>query len=641
MIELKQLLFDNFGFESFRPGQEDVIRILLEGHSAAAIFPTGSGKSLCYQLPALCLDGLTLVVSPLIALMKDQIDSLKARNIAAARLDSSLEPEQRRQVLGELRAGRLKLLYIAPERLGNERFLAQISGLKIALLAVDEAHCISSWGHNFRPDYLKIALAVKHLGIGRILALTATATPAVIVDIAREFKINNDHIVNTGFYRSNLELRVTACQDTERDATLLQRLNERDQGPIIVYVTLQKTAERVAALLQAQGLPARHYHAGMQAAQRSLVQDNFMASEDGIVVATIAFGMGVDKSNIRAVYHYNMAKGFESYMQEIGRAGRDGKKSICELFACASDRTVLENFTYGDTPDPQAVGDLIDQLLDGGKELDLSHYELASRYDIRKLVVSTLLTRLELKGVIRAVGSYYGQIRFKQLRPTQQIVAGLNEQRSKYLQALLDCASKAKIWYSLDTGHAINKLGVNREKIIATLEWCDQQGHLELRLQGFRHLYRQEQANIDRDLLKSSINTLFVEHEQQEIDRLALMFNYAGNDSCLSQNLLAYFGEQIDPCGHCGPCLGEPPAIIQPGRQQSCSTDTLQALQTLIAQYPDALGTPRQAARFLCGLSSPASSAARLRGNPLFESCVQIPFGAVMEQIAAANSCAS
>jgi ATP-dependent DNA helicase RecQ len=640
MHDPQQLLKQTFGFDSFRDGQQEVIQSLLKGHSAAAIFPTGSGKSLCYQLPALCFDGLTLVVSPLIALMKDQIDALRARGISASRLDSSLEEDERRQVLDDIRAGRLKLLYIAPERLGNERFLAQIRGVEIDLLAVDEAHCISSWGHNFRPDYLKIAMAAKELGIHRVLALTATATPPVIDDMAREFDISAEHIVNTGFYRSNLELRVTGCNHQQRDSVLLQRLNQRERGPSIVYVTLQKTAERVASFLQQNGFPARHYHAGMKSEDRSAVQDQFMASDDGIVVATIAFGMGVDKSNIRSVYHYNMAKGFESYMQEIGRAGRDGEKSICELLICAADRTILENFTYGDTPDPQAVGKLIDELLDSranGAKLDLSLYDLAKRYDMRNLVIGTLLTRLELEGVLRSVGSYYGQIRFKPLRSAQEILNGLNKRRKSFLSTLFSCADKAKIWFSLDTGRAMQKLGVDRDKIIATMEWCDLQGHLELQLQGFRHLYRINAQNIDREQLKASIIERFLQHEKQEIERVAMMLGYATSDTCLTQKVLAHFGEEIESCGHCGICLGDPVATIQPVSQESCPPETLSSIEQLRQQHPAALGTPRQASRFLCGISSPATSAARLRGNPLFESCVHIPFGTVMQQIAEAN----
>ena len=329
------MLQSHFGFDTFREGQLETIEILLAGRSAAAIFPTGSGKSLCYQLTALLLPGLTLVVSPLLALMKDQIDSLQAKNISAERLDSSLTEEKYREVSSAIRKGELKMLFVSPERLTNERFLNLIRGQQISLLAVDEAHCISAWGHNFRPDYLKLAKAVESLNVERVLALTATATPTVSDDMAAAFKIQPADVINTGFYRPNLEFRITGCQGHERDQLLLHRLNERPPGATIVYVHLQKDAEHVAKFLRDNGFNAAPYHAGLKSDIRVATQEKFMASQIPIICATIAFGMGVDKANIRYVYHYHLAKGFESYLQETGRAGRDGAPALCELFACA------------------------------------------------------------------------------------------------------------------------------------------------------------------------------------------------------------------------------------------------------------------------------------------------------------------
>src|SRR5690349_2069536 len=279
------VLRDTFGLERFLPGQEAVIGHLLSGQSAAAVFPTGGGKSLCYQLPALLLPGVTLVVSPLIALMKEQIDRLKARGVPAERLDSTLGLDDVRRVMNDLRGGRLRLLYVAPERFNNERLREALLRARVSLFAVDEAHCISEWGHNFRPDYLKLAHFARLCKAERTLALTATATPQVLADICTGFDIAPECAVRTTFHRPNLSLHVTPVAADERDALLERRLRERPRGPTIVYVTLQRTAEEVAGRLFRAGVPAKFYHAGMEDDDRAAVQDWFAASDDAVVVA--------------------------------------------------------------------------------------------------------------------------------------------------------------------------------------------------------------------------------------------------------------------------------------------------------------------------------------------------------------------
>jgi ATP-dependent DNA helicase RecQ len=280
----RELLERHFGFPDFRTGQLEVIEALERSGRALAVFPTGGGKSICYQLPALTLDGVTLVVSPLIALMKDQIDFLKRRGIAAARLDSTVAPEEARAVAAAMNRGALKLLYVAPERFNNERFLETLGRTKIALFAIDEAHCISEWGHNFRPDYLKLAQTARDLGAARVLALTATATPAVVRDICEAFAIPPSSAIVTGFYRSNLRIRIQPVTSAERDDALLAHIAADVPGPTIVYVTLQKTAEQIAAKLERAGHPAEAYHAGMESEARDAVQDRWMKSDRGIVV---------------------------------------------------------------------------------------------------------------------------------------------------------------------------------------------------------------------------------------------------------------------------------------------------------------------------------------------------------------------
>ena len=620
-----------FGFGEFREGQAAVVDRLLEGKSVLAIFPTGGGKSLCYQLPALLLDGLTLVISPLIALMKDQIDFLVAHGVAAARLDSSLDLNQTRQIFNDLNAGRIKLLYISPERLGNERFLQSLRRWHLSLLAIDEVHCISQWGHNFRPDYMKIPALARQLKVGRVLGLTATATPAVARDIAVAFDIGQEDVVQTGFYRPNLNLIVTPSPGNARKALLLKRLRQRPLASTIVYVTLQQTAEDVAEFLAHHGLDARPYHAGMKSEGRNAIQDAFMGSDKMIVVATIAFGMGVDKSDIRAVYHYNLPKGMESYAQEIGRAGRDGKSSVCELLASAEDAVILENFTYGDTPTAEAVVSFLDGILGLGPVFDVSHYELSNTYDIRPLVVRTLLAYLELDGVIQSTGPFYTEFQFQPLKPSAEILVRFDPNRTEFLRGIFRHAKLGRTWYSLDMERASRTMGQPRERIVAALNYLEQQGDLLLKTAGLRQGFRLlDGPPADRKTLAEGLFARFQKREEQDIARVQTVLGFAAQEGCLTQSLLAYFGEQREKCGHCAPCRGGQVRKLPAAHYPSLGKKETETVEQLRSEGHAALETPRQLARFLCGLSSPAVTRARLRKHAQFGIWTTIPFRQVL-----------
>ena len=307
-----------FGYPQFRPGQEVAISAVLAGRSAAAIFPTGSGKSLCYQLPALLLPHLTLVVSPLLALMQDQLAFLQRHGIASASIDSAQSRDEASDAMARARSGELKILMISVERLKNERFRNFLQQVQISLLVVDEAHCISEWGHNFRPDYLKLPDYQHQFNIPQVLLLTATATPKVIADMQAKFAIAAEDVVTTGFYRPNLNLLVEPVRGADKRGRLVQWLGERAGQPSIVYVTLQKTAEQIAEHLNQHGIGAEAYHAGLPHEQREAIQRRFMGGESNCIVATIAFGMGIDKSDIRNVVHFDLPKSIENYSQEIG-----------------------------------------------------------------------------------------------------------------------------------------------------------------------------------------------------------------------------------------------------------------------------------------------------------------------------------
>ena len=329
-IELRQALLEHFGYDAFRPGQEAVVRSVLSGRPTIAILPTGGGKSLCYQLPALLLEGTTVVVSPLVALMKDQVDALRARGIAATFVNSSLGESERQERQAAIRRGELRLVYVAPERFKSPSFLSAMSGLEVPLLAVDEAHCISAWGHDFRPEYQRIAQAREGLRAKRILALTATATPEVRRDIAEALELRDPKIFVAGFDRPNLFIEVLRVSgDKDKLGRLLPLA--REGGPGIVYAGTRRNVEKVVSALREGGVAAAGYHAGMSDAERTSVQDRFLRGASPVIVATNAFGMGVDKPDIRFVAHFDTPKSLEAYYQEIGRAGRDGAKSFALL----------------------------------------------------------------------------------------------------------------------------------------------------------------------------------------------------------------------------------------------------------------------------------------------------------------------
>jgi ATP-dependent DNA helicase RecQ len=634
---VQDVLAGRFGLEGFRPGQEQVIDALLAGRSALAVFPTGGGKSLCYQLPALLLDGVTVVVSPLIALMKDQIDYLTSRGIEAARLDSSLDAAQTRDVSERLRSGSLKLLYVAPERFNNERFLSQLESTPISLFAVDEAHCISEWGHNFRPDYLKLAARATELGAERVLALTATATPAVVADICAGFGIDEADAVVTGFYRPNLTLLTTPMRAAERDQLLIDRLRERPPGSTIVYVTLQRTALRVASLLAAAGLPARAYHAGMNAEDRVAVQEWWTSSNDNVVVATIAFGMGIDKAAVRYVYHYNLPKGLESYSQEIGRAGRDGVASTCELFACADDVPTLENFAFGDTPTRDALAALTAEVFDRdtGAQFDVAEYDLSTRHDVRPLVLKTILTYLELEGFLRQGTPFYAGYGIRPAGDStfDDAFARFDDDRAGFLRRLIASGRTARVWTTIDPEAAATELGEERGRIVAALDYLEQQGLVEVKPTEARQRYTLLRHPDAMDALVDELAARFQRREQAETERIGRVVELVTHDGCQVAELVGYFGESRDePCGHCSFCLEGRAQSLADAPPPPAPGDLVdaRALSALAALHPDALGSARQRARFLCGIASPATTRAKLTRDELFGAAARCRFAAVL-----------
>src|SRR3954449_8190828 len=327
MIDVQAALREVFGFPGFRPGQEPAVRAALEGRDALVVMPTGAGKSLCYQLPALVRDDLTLVVSPLVSLMTDQVDALERLAPGrAALVNAQRDAEANRQAVERAVAGEVRLLYVAPERFSARGFFERLSGARVGLFVVDEAHCVSQWGHDFRPDYFRLADAARALGTRAIMASTATATPQVAADIARRLGLRDPVKVTTGFDRPNLTFAVAPCRSTgDKHARIAAALAEPEARPAIVYAGTRARTEALAgALGGALGIEVRPYHAGLERAVRAETQRRFMEGEIDVVVATNAFGMGVDKADVRTVCHESVPGSLEAYYQEAGRAGRDG-----------------------------------------------------------------------------------------------------------------------------------------------------------------------------------------------------------------------------------------------------------------------------------------------------------------------------
>ncbi len=335
------ILQTTFGYREFLPLQKEVIEYILSGKDALVILPTGGGKSLCFQIPALCLEGLTVVISPLIALMEDQVAALREQGVVAACMHSGVSQEEKRDTVRQMEAGALKLLYMAPESFFQERFFSFVSNIKISLFAIDEAHCISVWGNDFRPEYTKLSILKREFSHAPIIALTATADKATQQDIVNQLGMD-DRLFLGSFERPNLTIKASPGQD--RFGQILRFLFPYKNASGIIYCLSRKGVEGMAAKLNAAGYNAAYYHAGMDALSRNRVQTRFQNDEIRIVCATIAFGMGIDKSNVRFVIHFNMPKNIEGYYQEIGRAGRDGLDAECLLFYSWADKVRLQSF---------------------------------------------------------------------------------------------------------------------------------------------------------------------------------------------------------------------------------------------------------------------------------------------------------
>ena len=399
-----------FGLEEFRPGQEDVIQSVVSARDTIAIMPTGAGKSLCYQVPAMHLPGTTIVVSPLISLMKDQCDKLNELGLRARQINSAVPQAEVSAALEEISAGGIEFIFATPERFEDPAFVEVVRGVDVDLFVVDEAHCVSEWGHDFRPAFLSLGAAIKAVGSPPVLALTATATTRALDDMKRLLGMRDPAVINLGLFRENLHYRVLhTASDTAKQRQLIETLRATD-GTGIVYVATLKHCESVKQLLETEGLDVPMYHGRLGAKTRHEVQDRFMAGDLKAIVATNAFGMGIDKANIRFIVHYDMPGSLEAYYQESGRAGRDGETAECTLLYKVEDRRTHQFFMGGKYPGAEAIIGVRDALQAlGAAEAPVTLADVQERASsVARTKVRSVLTMMKTLGQVREMrGSRY------------------------------------------------------------------------------------------------------------------------------------------------------------------------------------------------------------------------------------------
>ncbi|KAF2754477.1 ATP-dependent DNA helicase [Pseudovirgaria hyperparasitica] len=639
----RDVLRQRFGMEAFRLQQERAITRLLEGDSCVIIFPTGGGKSLCYQIPALCFkildtkkgerqgpaeQGITLVVSPLIALMKDQVDALRRRGISAAVLDSTKSREEYLATVDSMRNGTLDILYCAPERLNNEGFVASMANVRggVRLLAVDEAHCISEWGHSFRPDYLKIARFYREIHAERVVCLTATATPAVADDVRRAFDIPEAGLFRTSTYRSNLHLYAQSYMTKKESYPQLRAFLKAHPGSTIIYVTLQKQAEELADQLRSHKFKTRHFHAGLRPDEKTTCQEAFMASKDMVVVATIAFGMGIDKADIRNVIHYAAPSSLESYSQEIGRAGRDGKVSHCLLFLCADDLHLRESFARGDLPSKSSVARLLREVLSlkpsapPENHIEANLYQQGREFDIKANALGNIYAQLELRfDLLRATTPKYTKYSYKQLKNTDW-------DKSPAATALRKITKKAISNHNVDMESAYPKTGMPRAELISKLNAWNDENFIQLTAGGVVNVFRVSQpsewppnTNASQEIIDALYKDMEM-REVQELKRMDQVVRLISDKACFSRKLAEHFGDSLpgnaQECGHCTWC--ETHKAVEQFTPPGASWDGPAFLKVLEA-CPER-DDPRYLARVAFGIGSPRVTMAKLSKSSVFGS---------------------
>jgi ATP-dependent DNA helicase RecQ len=569
---LKATLQKYFGFDAFRQGQEEIIKAIINNKNVLAIMPTGAGKSLLYQLPSILSESYSIIISPLISLMQDQVDSINQKTLSAAFINSSLDSREVEKVLSGLNSGEIKMLFVAPEKLSNPYFIERIKQTQPSYLFVDEAHCISEWGHNFRPSYRNIKQFSEEIGVEKISAFTATATPEVQKDIIQQLGFNNPEIFSFGFERNNLHLNVVTTKNKKEKT--LQLLTETN-GTSIVYTATRKNAEELTEYLKLKGINAEYYHAGLTTELRKIIQNDFIKDNLKVIVATNAFGMGIDKDDVRLVIHYNIPGSIENLYQEFGRAGRDGKKSKVYLFYSTKDKYLQEFLLKTNYPTYDQIRLCYQTICDYHKIavntkpdeqllIDDKLQKMLQNNSISKGSISTILNTLELNDYIKVISTYTSQrlIRFllNQTKLKQYIKSQSNTELKELTLALVKIygnsifTQKQQINFPLiqkQTNYSFQKIDNSLTQLFnyGIVEYEKPSQFIKIEL-------TRERVSIDKlKIDKNDIEQKYF-NAQKKLDSV---IEYVFTNECRFNFILNYFGEnkQNYKCGKCDNCLSK------------------------------------------------------------------------------------